>query len=130
MYLYLSRLLHVFHVRLEALQRRHHHFGLSGVPRLGRSPKFWSPAVSTIRRYVERKRQSLTYLHNTLSLSVLSYSCHAVLPQCEEVEAVPVHMNSDDGDKAGRRTVGLRRRYDAANSPRTLYGSFPALYAY
>jgi len=41
---------------------------------------------------MERKRQSLTYLHNTLSLSVLSCFCHVVLPHCEEVEAVPVHI--------------------------------------
>jgi hypothetical protein len=54
---------------------------------------------------------------------------YVVLPHCEEVKAVPDHMNPDDGDKAGRLNVGLRRRCDAADSPRTLYGSLPALYA-
>ena len=130
-YLSLSRLLHVFHVRLEALQRTE--FTISGYQACHgwvEAQRFGSPAVSTIRRHVERKRLSLTYLHNTLSLSVLSCSCHVVLPHCIQMEAVPVHMNPDDGDKAGRRNVGLRRRYDAVDSPRTLYGSLPALYAY
>ena len=66
----------------------------------------------------------------TLPLSVQSCSFHIGLSHSDEMEAVPFHMNPDDGDKAGRRNAGLRRRYDVADSPRTLYGTLPASYVY
>jgi hypothetical protein len=105
-------------LRLEALQRTD--FSISGYETCHgwvEVQRFGVP-LSPPSRYVERKRQSLTYLHNTLSLSVQSCSRHVGLTHCEEVEAVPVHMNPEDGDKAGSRNVGLRRRYNATESPK------------